>query len=194
MNKSKIFSIFRKHLMSIQKVCDKCDYNIINDKYKNPELLFERFYNILHKLKKAGKIAGLDFGCAHCACALLGNIMGMKVVSMDRHQNLYMAIHNKFRKQGYNVVHHTASETPWSMFSDNEFDFIIGVFSFNKTFRKLDIYLKNSIIEELIRITKPSGRWIIEPKYTYGFMNKYLLSSSHKNITCERNKDVCRIK
>ena len=158
-------------------------------KYRNELLLFKRFYTLMSSLRLKGMRKGLDVGCSHGSCAVLGKLMGIEVIGIEKSPSKYeFTSHAYLKTLGLNFFYLDDSY-PWQ-FEANEFGFIIALFSLNKEWKYIDC---DQHIKELSRITRPRGMWVIEPKR----MRKYTQTSGpvlEKNIQVIGDGKACRVK
>ncbi len=158
-------------------VIAKSDVSKVPSKYTNVKRNYDRISKIIGRAKKLNLTRGLDFGCAMCFCTVLGQLSGLNVTGVDipsvgglkpngrlrrNRVSPYLSIQENFQKIGYPIKIMDTTKFPWD-FQDNEFEFIVMWYSFNKQQMESGSWNLEDRARELSRITKINGHWMVHP-------------------------------
>jgi len=179
----------------IKGAIEKSDVSLVPSKYLNINRNYNRISRVVETIKTRGLATGLDFGCAMCFCTVLGQLNGINITGLDipnvgglkpngrpRRAGVspYLSVQKNIQKLGYPVKIMDTTKFPWD-FLDDEFEFIVMWYSFNK--QQMDS--ANRDLEkralELSRITKPNGQWFVHPASHIPKITQRL--SNDKNIS-----------
>ncbi|MHA2279414.1 MAG: class I SAM-dependent methyltransferase [Promethearchaeota archaeon] len=157
----------QEFLKTWKSIVEPFDYTKhgIRPKYSNPNRNFARLLVGIKKARKAGKTAGLDFGCGCGHSLVLARLMEMELVGLDIIQNPYIPIQDKLRAHGYRIERFDTFNFPWE-FEDSSFDFVVSWFSqgsqsYNREATVEKIRQRN---QELVRISAQDALWLVYPR------------------------------
>ncbi len=147
----------------------------IHDKYVNPTQ--KRISNFADRLRliahQKGMRKGIDFGCGACTAVIIGKLFGLQITGLDilppahiKRKQPYAKLQKKLKKLGYKIVLRNTQEFPWTEFEDDQFDFMIAMYSLGEDASGLEREegWRAKRLEELARITRPGAIWQVSPK------------------------------
>lgn len=190
--------MYKKFEQSMKKAMDASELVGIPDKYLQIKPNYLRVSRPITAALHSNFKKGLDFGCGMGFCSVLGRIAGIEIVGLDiptvggekRNKkgirpdgpSPYLSVQKNLQKMGYPIVIADTNEYPWD-FKDDEFEFVIAWFSLTKQHMNKENWSIDDRVAELVRITKPSGRWMLYPQNHVHVASRYNLKKKKIKVS-----------
>jgi len=173
----------RDFINFMNKVLSESGATRIPQKYRNQKRNYERHITPLKRIRSLGLSKGLDFGCGLGSSCVLGKMMQLDITGIDipstgikrnrgtgimekvpELESRYLPVQTHLISLGYPIQIMDTTQTPWECFEDQEFEFILCLWSINKQFMNREDWDLEDRIKEMVRITDKKGTWFIRPE------------------------------